>query len=95
MVVILVRVQVHAVAVDVSDRAAVTASIKGLPDDFSKVRVLVNNAGLALGTAHLADGDVDDWENMIDVNCKGLLYVTKAVSPQHRENRCIFAGCLL
>ena len=46
-----------------------------------QVRVLVNNAGLALGVSHLSEGSVDDWETMIDVNCKGLLYATKAVLP--------------
>ena len=69
------------IKLDVSDRAAVAATLGKLPADFSDVDVLVNNAGLALGTEPVQAGDIDNWEKMIDVNCKGLMYATKAVLP--------------
>jgi NADP-dependent 3-hydroxy acid dehydrogenase YdfG len=73
----------HAVplAVDVSDKEKMFAAIEGLPEEVKNIDVLVNNAGLALGTAPIHEGSMDDWEMMVDVNCKGLLYATKAVLP--------------
>jgi 3-hydroxy acid dehydrogenase/malonic semialdehyde reductase len=67
--------------VDVRDRAAVAAAVAGLPEEFSSVDVLVNNAGLALGLNPAQDADLDDWDQMIDTNCKGLVYCTRAVLP--------------
>jgi 3-hydroxy acid dehydrogenase / malonic semialdehyde reductase len=67
--------------VDVRDRAAVAAAVAGLPEEFSAVDVLVNNAGLALGLNPAQDADLDDWDQMIDTNCKGLVYCTRAVLP--------------
>ncbi len=66
---------------DVRDRDAVTQAIAGLPADFAAIDVLVNNAGLALGTqpAHLCN--LDDWDAMVDTNVKGLIYMTRAVLP--------------
>jgi 3-hydroxy acid dehydrogenase/malonic semialdehyde reductase len=66
---------------DVQDRAAVERCVAELPPGFAEVDCLVNDAGLALGlgAAHVAD--VADWERMIDTNCKGLVYVTRAVLP--------------
>ena len=58
-----------------------TSAISSLPPSVSDIEVLVNNAGLALGTAPIHEGSVDDWESMIDVNLKGLLYCTRAVVP--------------
>mmetsp|Transcript_14316 Transcript_14316/g.29232 ORF Transcript_14316/g.29232 Transcript_14316/m.29232 type:complete len:274 (+) Transcript_14316:36-857(+) len=72
---------VHPVACDVSDRAAMMDALTSLPSSVSDVEVLVNNAGLALGTAPIQEGDIDDWESMIDVNLKGLLYCTRAIVP--------------
>jgi NADP-dependent 3-hydroxy acid dehydrogenase YdfG len=66
---------------DVRDRAATEDAINSIPADFKSVDILVNNAGLAVGLSHVQDGDIDDWDRMIDTNIKGLLYVTKAVAP--------------
>jgi 3-hydroxy acid dehydrogenase/malonic semialdehyde reductase len=68
-------------AVDVRDRTAVEAFVGGLAAPWSTIDVLVNNAGLARGLAPLQSGSVEDWEEMIDANLKGLLYVTRAVLP--------------
>jgi serine 3-dehydrogenase len=65
----------------VRDRDAVARTLAELPPGWAEVDVLVNNAGLARGLTKLHDGDVDDWEQMIDTNVKGLLYVTRAVVP--------------
>ena len=59
---------------DVSDREGMFSAVAGLPDEFSQTEVLVNNAGLANTVSDTAGGNVDDWEQMIDVNCKGLMY---------------------
>lgn len=74
-------VPAHTVALDVRDRAAVDAAIAGLPEEWSAIDVLVNNAGLARGLEKLTEGDPDDWDQMIDTNVKGLLYVSRAVAP--------------
>ena len=66
---------------DVRDHSAVKRAIDSLQDKWRNVDVLVNNAGLAVGMNHIDDGDVDDWERMIDTNIKGLLYITREVSP--------------
>ena len=69
------------VAVDVRDRAAVFAAVSDLPAEFAEIDVLVNNAGLALGLNPAQEADLDDWEQMIDTNCKGLAYCTRAILP--------------
>jgi 3-hydroxy acid dehydrogenase/malonic semialdehyde reductase len=66
---------------DVRDRAAVAAAVESLPDEFAAVDLLVNNAGLALGLNPAQDADLDDWDQMIDTNCKGLVYCTRAILP--------------
>ena len=66
---------------DVRDLEAVKEAIENLPESWKKIDVLVNNAGLAAGLSRIQDGDIDDWERMIDTNVKGLLYVTRHVSP--------------
>jgi len=73
--------RVHAVALDVRDRAAVEASIHGLPPVFAGIDVLVNNAGLALGLEPAQRASLNDWDAMVDTNAKGLMYVTHAVLP--------------
>jgi 3-hydroxy acid dehydrogenase/malonic semialdehyde reductase len=55
--------------------------VEGLPAEFAEIDVLVNNAGLALGQEPAPAADLDDWDQMIDTNCKGLVYVTRAVLP--------------
>lgn len=69
------------VTLDVRDRAAVFAAVSDLPAEFARVDVLVNNAGLALGQDPAQAADLDDWDQMVDTNCKGLAYVTRAVLP--------------
>jgi 3-hydroxy acid dehydrogenase/malonic semialdehyde reductase len=71
----------HAVALDVRDRAAVERAVAGLPGPFAAIDVLVNNAGLALGLEPAPRASLDDWETMIDTNCKGLVTCTRAVLP--------------
>jgi 3-hydroxy acid dehydrogenase / malonic semialdehyde reductase len=66
---------------DIRNRGAVTGTIGQLPVEWAEIDILVNNAGLARGLGKLHDGDIDDWEEMIDTNVKGLLYVSRAVLP--------------
>jgi NADP-dependent 3-hydroxy acid dehydrogenase YdfG len=72
---------VHTFQLDVQDRGAVEAAIAGLPADWREIDVLVNNAGLSRGLEKLWEGKPQDWEEMIDTNIKGLLWVTRAVVP--------------
>jgi 3-hydroxy acid dehydrogenase/malonic semialdehyde reductase len=69
------------VTLDVRDRAAVADVTGGLPAEFAEIDLLVNNAGLALGLNPAQQADLDDWDQMIDTNCKGLAYCTRAVLP--------------
>ena len=73
--------QLLPVTLDVRDRGAVADVIGGLPADFAEIDVLVNNAGAALGLNPAQEADLDDWEQMIDTNCKGLAYCTRAILP--------------
>ncbi|MHA7131565.1 SDR family NAD(P)-dependent oxidoreductase [Algoriphagus namhaensis] len=66
---------------DVRDRAKVQELLGGLPPKWAKIDVLVNNAGNAHGLDPIQSGDLDDWDAMMDINVKGLLYVSKAVIP--------------
>lgn len=69
------------VVMDVSDTATIPQIIADLPADFKQIDVLVNNAGLALGTEPAQKADLDDWMRMIDTNVKGLMAITHAVLP--------------
>jgi NADP-dependent 3-hydroxy acid dehydrogenase YdfG len=73
--------EVYPLRFDVRDRLAVNQVIDSLPEEWKTIDILVNNAGLALGLSELSEGDVEDWEQMIDTNVKGLLYVTRKISP--------------
>ncbi len=68
-------------ALDVTDRAAVESAIADLPAAFADVDCLVNSAGLALGLEPAHRADLDDWDRMVDTNCSGLLYATRALLP--------------
>ena len=68
-------------ALDVRDPGVVTRVLEDLPAEWSAVDVLINNAGLSRGLNKLHEGELRDWEEMIDTNVKGLLYVTRAVVP--------------
>lgn len=69
------------VAMDVSDTASIPQILADLPEDFKQIDVLVNNAGLALGTEPAQNASLDDWMRMIDTNVKGLVALTHAVLP--------------
>jgi 3-hydroxy acid dehydrogenase/malonic semialdehyde reductase len=71
---------------DVSKRDEVTAAIESLPENFKNIDILINNAGNAHGLASIQDGDLDDWDAMLDINVKGLLYVSKAIIPKMIKN---------
>lgn len=74
------KVKVLLLEFDVRNRNEVKKAIDSLSGQWKSVDVLVNNAGLALGLSTIQDGDIDDWETMIDTNVKGLLYMTRGVS---------------
>jgi NADP-dependent 3-hydroxy acid dehydrogenase YdfG len=67
---------------DISNRTEVFDAINSLPESFSQIEILINNAGNAHGLSTIQDGDIDDWDAMIDINVKGLLYVSKAIIPK-------------
>jgi 3-hydroxy acid dehydrogenase/malonic semialdehyde reductase len=71
----------HFFELDVRDRAAVERAVAGLAPEWETIEILVNNAGLSRGLDKLHEGKVGDWEEMIDTNVKGLLYVSRAVIP--------------
>lgn len=66
---------------DVRDRERVEETLAGLPAEWAEIEVLVNNAGLSRGLAKVYEDDPQNWEEMIDTNIKGLLYVTRAIVP--------------
>ncbi len=72
---------VHSIDLDVRDHRAVQNAIDSLPSEWAEIDILVNNAGLSRGLDKLYMGRIDDWDEMIDTNVKGLLYVTRAVVP--------------
>ena len=71
----------HPLLLDVRSRRDVESSLASLPPEFAEVDILVNNAGVGLGLEPAHQASVDDWEMMIDTNCKGLVYVTRALLP--------------
>jgi len=73
--------EVTTLSFDVRDRLAAETAISGLPTKWQSVNVLINNAGNAHGLSAIQDGQVADWDAMIDINVKGLLYVSNAVIP--------------
>lgn len=92
-------VKVKALTFDVRNHDATKKAFKSLDKDWQKVDILINNAGLAKGLHPIHEGNVEDWEQMIDTNIKGLLYMTKLVAPKmvkrkrgHIINVCSTAG---
>src|SRR5690606_28849573 len=75
-------VLVHTLNFDIRNNDEVLDAVKSLPDGFSKIDILINNAGNAHGLDPIHEGKIDDWDNMLDINVKGLLYVSKAIIPQ-------------
>ncbi len=72
---------VHSIDLDVRNRHAVQRAIDELPEEWAEIDILVNNAGLSRGMEKLYTGRIEDWEEMIDTNIKGMLYVARAVVP--------------
>lgn len=70
---------------DVSNKKAVFKAINSLPENFNQIDILINNAGNAHGLSTIQDGDIDDWDAMLDINVKGLLYVSKAIISKMTE----------
>jgi 3-hydroxy acid dehydrogenase / malonic semialdehyde reductase len=75
------NVPIHLLQLDVCDRAQVESTLKSLPPDWAAVDVLINNAGLSRGLDKLHEASIQDWEEMIDTNVKGLLYVSRCLIP--------------
>ncbi|MEH2159552.1 MAG: SDR family oxidoreductase [Nostoc sp.] len=73
--------EIHLLELDVRDRNAVESAISTLPSAWSNIDILINNAGLSRGLDKLHEGSFQDWEDMIDTNVKGLLYVSRYVVP--------------
>lgn len=73
--------EVHTLTLDLTDRDAIEPALKSLPGEFAKVKVLVNNAGLALGTGPAQECSLSEWQQMIDTNITGLIAVTHALLP--------------
>jgi NADP-dependent 3-hydroxy acid dehydrogenase YdfG len=80
------KIDVLSLNFDVRNLKEVEDAINSIPTEWKKINVLVNNAGLAVGLNPIQEGVVDDWERMIDTNIKGLLYVTRNVSPIMIQN---------
>lgn len=79
------KVKVISLQFDVRDKEQVKEAIDDLKTKVERIDILVNNAGLAAGMSTIDEGDTDDWEQMIDTNVKGLLYVTRQVAPLMRK----------
>lgn len=72
---------IHLLQLDVCDRPQVESVLSTLPEPWANVDILINNAGLSRGLDKLHEASIDDWEDMIDTNLKGLLYVTRLLVP--------------
>ncbi|RDK88626.1 SDR family NAD(P)-dependent oxidoreductase [Marinirhabdus gelatinilytica] len=81
------KTQVHILQFDVRDKTSVFNALESLPNTFSNIDILINNAGNAHGLDAIQNGSTDDWDAMLDINVKGLLYVSKAVLPVMLENQ--------
>lgn len=77
----------HAISFDMRDETAIDAAIAGLPADFGRIDLLINNAGLALGTAPAQGADLAQWKQMIDTNITGLVTITHKLLPGLIEQR--------
>ena len=80
-------VPVYTLAFDVRDKEAVLQAVASLPEEWQQVEVLVNNAGNAHGLASFQEGFLEDWDAMMDINVKGLLYVSHAVLPMMQKQK--------
>jgi len=73
--------RIYTLVLDVRDRAGIDAAVASLPAEWRNIDILVNNAGLALGIEPAQRASLEDWEDMIDTNNKGLVYMTRALLP--------------
>ena len=80
-------VSVFTLNFDISNKDQVIEAIKSLPSEFSQIDILINNAGNAHGLDPIDKGNIDDWDAMMDINVKGLLYISKAIIPQMTERK--------
>lgn len=81
------KVPVHIASFDVRDRQAARSMVESIPEEFNDIDILLNNAGLALGLNPSHQTDLDEWENMVDTNIKGLMYMTRFVLPGMVERK--------
>ncbi len=82
-----VLTEVHTLRFDVRNKEAVFSAIDSLPEHFSEIDILINNAGNAHGMDTIDEGSTEDWDAMLDINVKGLLYVSKAILPKMMERK--------
>jgi 3-hydroxy acid dehydrogenase/malonic semialdehyde reductase len=80
-------IHVLCLSFDIRNQEEVAAALATLDDSWKKIDILVNNAGLAMGLGPIQEGEINDWEQMIDTNIKGLLYVSRIVAPWMIENK--------
>ncbi|MFC1553999.1 SDR family oxidoreductase [candidate division KSB1 bacterium] len=80
------KIKTYSFKLDVRSNSEVKRSVDSLPDEWRSIDILVNNAGLSQGLDKVQDGNIDDWERMLDTNVKGLLYVTRAILPGMIKN---------
>jgi NADP-dependent 3-hydroxy acid dehydrogenase YdfG len=78
---------VHILNFDVRNKQETFRAIESLPNQFKKIDILINNAGNAHGLDPINEGSIDDWDAMMDINVKGLLYVSRAIIPQMTERK--------
>ncbi|WP_051605451.1 SDR family NAD(P)-dependent oxidoreductase [Sediminibacter sp. Hel_I_10] len=81
------QTKVHTLNFDVRDKTAVFGAIDSIPEAFKTIDILINNAGNAHGLDPIETGSMEDWDAMMDINVKGLLYVSKAIIPQMSERK--------
>ena len=81
------KVNIHTLNFDVRNKKDTFDTIGALPSDFQRIDILINNAGNAHGLDPIQEGSIEDWDAMMDINVKGLLYVSKAVIPQMTKRK--------
>ena len=81
------KIDVYTLEFDVRNKKAVQEAVDSLPQEFSKIDILINNAGNAHGLDPIQNGNSDDWDAMMDINVKGLLYVSKEIIPKMIEQK--------
>ncbi|MFZ9976513.1 MAG: SDR family NAD(P)-dependent oxidoreductase [Candidatus Kapaibacteriota bacterium] len=74
-------IRILTITCDVRDRIATEQALQSIPEEWKNIDTLINNAGLSRGLSKIQDGDINQWEEMIDTNVKGLLYVSRAILP--------------